>query len=223
MANKKFRLIIGAAVLLALLLSGCTTTATAPFFYSNNSNYDFIILGEVTYESATKIGFQELLKAARSKYRNCDYVIDVMVDSQTTTTSFLFLSGTSTTYTMRGTAIQYVRNTPDGQATSTLDQDTAVNTKPAASAVPSVPASTGAAEKPSSVTRTEESYTVQRVFGTVQRESGGTYVDIKVGDVLTGDTIVRLGLNSSLTLSNGRTTFIVPAGRIGKLANVIKQ
>jgi len=100
-------LFFGITMLLALFISGCTTTTTtAPFYYSNNSNYDFIILGEVTYESSSKTGFQELLRAARSKYKDCDYVIDIMIDSQTTITtsllSFLFPTRTSTTYTMRG-------------------------------------------------------------------------------------------------------------------------
>jgi len=111
-------------VLLVSFLSGCSTTmSSSPFFYSNNSNYEFIILGEVTYESKTKYGFQELLKAARSKYPNCDYVIDVMVDSTIETTSyllsFLFKTKTVVTYSMRGTAIQYIRRNTNGEIIST--------------------------------------------------------------------------------------------------------
>jgi len=98
------------ATLLALSLSSCTTTTSTPVFYSNNSNYEFTILGEVIYENSTSFGFQELLKAARSKYPNCDYVIDVMVDSETKTTSFFTRKTHKTTYTMRGTAIRYIRN-----------------------------------------------------------------------------------------------------------------
>jgi hypothetical protein len=98
MANKKLWLGIA---FLVVFFSGCTSTA--PVFYSNNSQQEFTILGEVTYESGHKAGFQELLKAARAKYPNCDYVIDVMIDSKTS----VFLWSTSHTYTMRGTAIQY--------------------------------------------------------------------------------------------------------------------
>lgn len=104
MVNKKFWLGIIAAVFLVLCFNGCTSTV--PVAYSNNTNYEFIILGEVTYESESKTGFQELLKAARAKYPNCDYVIDVMVDSKEKWYWFLWVH-TKHTYTMRGTAIQY--------------------------------------------------------------------------------------------------------------------
>jgi len=124
MEKKKNWLKICMVVLLVSFLSGCSTTmSSSPFFYSNNSNYEFIILGEVTYESKTKYGFQELLKAARSKYPNCDYVIDVMVDSTIETTSyllsFLFKTKTVVTYSMRGTAIQYIRRNTNGEIIST--------------------------------------------------------------------------------------------------------
>ena len=107
MKNIRYDRIIGMVILFLLLFGGCTTTTTTPIFYSNNSNYEFIILGEVIYQNSTRFGFQELLNAARSKYPNCDYVIDVMVDSETKTTSFFTLQTYKTTYTMRGTAIQY--------------------------------------------------------------------------------------------------------------------
>jgi len=110
MVNKKTWLIIAILALLELLLCSCTTISTTPSFYSNNSKYDFVILGEVTCKNSTGFGFQEFLKVARSKYPTCDYVIDVMVDSETETTKFFVLSSSSTTYTMRGTAIRYIRN-----------------------------------------------------------------------------------------------------------------
>jgi len=108
MANKFFWTIKCMMLSGILFFCGCTTISTTPVLYSNNSNYDFIILGEVTYKG--RFGFQELLKAARFKYPSCDYVIDVMADSETKTTKFFFLSGTSITYTMRGTAIRYIRD-----------------------------------------------------------------------------------------------------------------
>ena len=101
MTNKKIWLGMVIAVSVVCFLSSCTSTT--PVFYSNNSQQEFTILGEVTYESGSRTGFQELLNAARAKYPNCDYVIDVMVDSKIS--SFLWF--VSRTYTMRGTAIQY--------------------------------------------------------------------------------------------------------------------
>jgi len=104
-----------------LLVLGCTSvkevTSTVPLVYTNNINTKFVILGEVRYESSDRIGYNEMLKAARKLYPDCDYVIDIMVDqttvTTTTTTSLLFWNTQSTdiftTYTMRGTAIKYVK------------------------------------------------------------------------------------------------------------------
>ena len=95
-----------------LLLSTCTTVTTTPTFYSNNTNTKFEILGEVVYESATRIGYTELLRAARNLYPDCDYVIDIMVDRRETTTTFKPFWDKSikdVTWIMRGTAIRYER------------------------------------------------------------------------------------------------------------------
>jgi hypothetical protein len=115
--------VFGVGVLCAVLLlvSGCTSvkevTSTVPLVYTNNINTKFAVLGEVRYESSDRIGYNEMLKAARKLYPDCDYVIDIMVDqttvTTTTTTSLLFWSKQSTeifsTYIMRGTAIKYVK------------------------------------------------------------------------------------------------------------------
>jgi hypothetical protein len=90
-------------ILFVLSAVGCTTTT--PVLYTDNSKKDFTILGEVKYESGARTGFQELLNAAKKQYPDCDYVIDVMVDKKRS--AFLFFI--SNTYTMRGTAIKYVR------------------------------------------------------------------------------------------------------------------
>jgi len=82
---------------------------TTPHFYTNNVNTDFEILGEVIYESSDRIGYTELLRAARRLYPDCDYVIDIMVDRRETTTRFFFLESiTSVTWIMRATAIKYI-------------------------------------------------------------------------------------------------------------------
>jgi len=107
------------AVLMPFL--GCTSTkevtSTVPLVYTNNISTKFVVLGEVRYESSDRIGYNEMLKAARKLYPDCDYVIDIMIDqttvTTTTTTSLFFWSTQSsdvfTTYTMRGTAIKYVK------------------------------------------------------------------------------------------------------------------
>jgi hypothetical protein len=78
--------------------------------YTDNPKKDFTILGEVTYDSSVmgvtqKNGFRALLQVAKNQYPDCDYVIDVMIDKQTT----IFLFFIFTNFTMRGTAIKYVK------------------------------------------------------------------------------------------------------------------
>ena len=103
------------------LVLGCTSTkvtaSVTPLVYTNNESTKFAILGEVRYESSDRIGYIEMLKAARNIYPDCDYVIDIMIDHTTVTTAtrkvFLFWStlseDTVSTYVMRGTAIKYLR------------------------------------------------------------------------------------------------------------------
>jgi hypothetical protein len=49
----------------------------------------------------------------------------------------------------------------------------------------------------------KDGYIVRRVRGRVQQKSGKTWVDIKVGDILTKDTFVRIGNDSSLRIVDG--------------------
>jgi len=108
---KKY-IFFGISCLLLLLVMACTTTVTytEPRFYTNAVT-SFDILGEVVYESKDRVGYNELLRAARNMYPNCDYVIDIMVDQKLTvkTTVFFFLTSRSevSTWVMRGTAIRY--------------------------------------------------------------------------------------------------------------------
>jgi len=104
--------VLGVGLLCAvfLLVLGCTITSTAPLVYTNNESVKFQILGEVKYESSDRIGYTELLKAARALYPDCDYVIDIMIDKKTVTKIlFFFKIGEVVTNTMRGTAIKYIR------------------------------------------------------------------------------------------------------------------
>ena len=91
-----------------MLILGCKTTT--PYFYSFSEATAYTILGEVSYSSTDAIlhmdigaGYKDLLLAARAKYSDCDYVIDVMVDIKKT--NYLFVR--STVYIMRGIAIRY--------------------------------------------------------------------------------------------------------------------
>ena len=101
------------------LIVGCKSTG--PFHYTFSEATNYTILGEVTFVSSDAIagaigsksastdllvsggGYTSLLAAAREKYPNCDYVIDVMVDTKVTN----YLIAQSVVYIMRGTAIRY--------------------------------------------------------------------------------------------------------------------
>jgi hypothetical protein len=95
--------------LVLLTTFACKSTTTAPYLYTNNGNTKYEILGEVVYETSNRVGYTELLKAARNIYPDCDYVIDIMIDRQETTSRFLFFPQTvkSVTWIMRGTAVKY--------------------------------------------------------------------------------------------------------------------
>ena len=49
----------------------------------------------------------------------------------------------------------------------------------------------------------EEGYIVKRVKGRVEQKNGNTWVQIKVGDILTKNTFVRIGHHSSLRIEDG--------------------
>jgi hypothetical protein len=100
---------IGISCLFLLLVSACTSITTTPHFYSFDGNTEYEVLGEVIYESDSRIGYTELLRAARRLYPDCDFVIDIMIDRRETTTGFFFWEfDTRITWIMRGTAIRYV-------------------------------------------------------------------------------------------------------------------
>ena len=93
-------------VMLAMVLAfgmtvvGCTT---APLIYTDNPGKEFTILGEVVYQvridNVANYGYTGLLKAAKSKYPDCDYIIDIMIDLKKTFSANY--------YVMRCTAIKY--------------------------------------------------------------------------------------------------------------------
>ena len=67
-----------------------------------------------------------------------------------------------------------------------------------------------------------QSYSVQEVSGRVQREAGNSRVDIKIGDTLTVDTLIRINVGARLVLRDGEQTHNVPA-RNGKVGDLISQ
>ncbi|MCL2721300.1 MAG: hypothetical protein FWD47_08180 [Treponema sp.] len=65
-----------------------------------------------------------------------------------------------------------------------------------------------------------QSYTVQSVTGRVQRESGNTLIDVRVGDILTNDTVIQTGVGASLVLAEGERTFTISAARSGTIGEL---
>jgi hypothetical protein len=96
--------------IVGVLVMGCASTV--PVFYSNNSNTEYEILGRVVYEGTIgmfgeyEAGFTNLLNAAKKKYPECDFVIDVTIDKEARLLfGYMMISGR---YIMQGTAVKYV-------------------------------------------------------------------------------------------------------------------
>ena len=108
---------LAAACLVLLFINSCVSVReySNPHFYTHTST-EYEILGEVILESSERVGFVELLRAARNLYPDCDYVIDIMMDqkvTETIRTTFAIIGIYQTTETdiiwiMRGTAIKYI-------------------------------------------------------------------------------------------------------------------
>ena len=65
-----------------------------------------------------------------------------------------------------------------------------------------------------------QSYTVQEVKGRVQKESGGSRVDVKAGEALTAETVIHTGVGASLVLKEGEKSFTVPGAKSGKVGEL---
>ena len=106
---------LGLSCLVLLLVTACKNVEiyTEPRFYINNPITEFVILGEIIYESKDRVGYTEMLRAAREIYPECDFVIDIMVDQKKTVTTIMFFWWINyrevSTWVMRGTAIEYKR------------------------------------------------------------------------------------------------------------------
>ncbi|MCL2809773.1 MAG: hypothetical protein FWD24_06885 [Treponema sp.] len=65
-----------------------------------------------------------------------------------------------------------------------------------------------------------QSYTVQSLTGRVQRESGNNMVDVRVGDILTNETVIQTGVGASLVLAEGDRTLTISAARSGTIGEL---
>ena len=124
-----------ALLILVFFIFGCSSTI--PYFYSDNSNREFVVLGEVSYVGKiiyfAMLGsggatFQELLNEAKSKY-NADYVINVTIDSTSKYNILTLLGFWSQTYTMRGTAISYIQRNSEGEIISRSTHNSEISSR----------------------------------------------------------------------------------------------
>ena len=60
-----------------------------------------------------------------------------------------------------------------------------------------------------------QSYIVQSVSGRIQMEAGGSRVDVAVGDILTVETKLHVGIGASMVLKDGDRTFTISSAQNG--------
>jgi len=201
-------------LIFVLLLLGCSSTI--PYYYSDNSNREFIVLGEVTYVGKIvyfgpfgrgNAAFQTLFNEAKIKY-NADYVINVTIE-QTTIFNFFTLFGFWTqTYTMRGTAIKYIQRNSDGEIILVSLQNSEINPRVTSADI-------------------ADYYIITSITGRVRRglefHIEGVWVDARVGDVISKDSFVNTSADSSLTITDGNRIITIPAIQTGKLADLVSR
>jgi hypothetical protein len=66
-----------------------------------------------------------------------------------------------------------------------------------------------------------QNYTVESVTGRVQRESSGRMVDVRVGDILTEDTVIRIPARASIVLKEGDEIITISDVGNGKLSELL--
>jgi len=117
-----------------LLIAGCSTTKTThPLVYTHSTSSEYEILGTILVRSNTSVGYNTVFEEAKKQYPATDFVIDIMIDQHEITTSyniiaqgFRLLFGSSMKseqtryeYTIRGTAIKYIRRNINGEVITT--------------------------------------------------------------------------------------------------------
>ena len=132
------KLILFLSIIQLLIMSCVTTqleTSMVPIFYTFDGNKEFVILGEVIFETVERAGYVELLRETKKIYPNCDYVIDIMVDRRTITARSTELTSGSTSvnsvviWIMRGLAVQFVQNDSNQHIQSTTINDVTLTTR----------------------------------------------------------------------------------------------
>ena len=120
--------------LTCLVITACsTTTKTFPIVYTHSPSTEFEILGTIFIRSTNNVGYNTLFEEAKKQFPLTDFVIDIIIDQHEITTSyhmiayfFRLLFGTKLKneqtryeYTIRGTAIKYIRKTINGEIITT--------------------------------------------------------------------------------------------------------
>ena len=216
--------LITLTLFLAIFLSSCVSTS--PVFYSNNTNYDFVILGIVTYEGSGNTGFQDIMQAAKIQYPNADYIIDIMIDRKVT--QFLFFKIESTKFTMRATAIQYIRRNINGEIITDPTPTSIPNSQILFNSV--IESSDSVTSDRTNVQKDSHHFqitansrlTVISVTGNVRRVISGQSANplIRVNNVLTANTRITMTSSSTLVLTDGSKNYTI-TGRSGRIIDII--
>jgi hypothetical protein len=69
----------------------------------------------------------------------------------------------------------------------------------------------------------QESFIVQSVFGRISKDFGNKREEVKVGETLTGNTVLRTGINSSITLKSGEKTYTIGAVQNGEISMLVTE
>jgi len=253
MSGGKIKLIVFIIIVCLATISCTTTRKTFPVIYTHSTSSEFEILGTIFIRNSNYVGYNTVFEEAKKQFPLTDYVIDIMIDEHEITTSYnifvyffklMFgnLFGTMENvktetvkyeYTIRGTAIQYIRRNTDGERITTpTPSSSAQNTRNSISSVVEtvIPNRTAPAPAAPEVPKVndQESYTVVNVTGLVQvaKFSGDNWSNVKTGDILNRDFRIRTGINSELILSDKDGSITIPGGvegRINSLIGMVKR
>ena len=223
---KKPLFVFMACLALLVTVMGCTTTTTTfPLVYTHSPNTEFEILGTVFLRSPVSVGYNTVFEAAARQFPATDFVIDIMIDRHEITTSYHWVAmafrlifspnirqqDTRYEYTIRGTAIRY----------------TQPNLPPQIRSNPETPAGTAApvnAAPPASASVSGR-FTAASVNGRVQiqRHVGDNWHDVRAGDIVNNDFRVRTAAGSSLVLTSGAMTVIIPGSVEGRISSLVEM
>ena len=228
--------------LACLAISGClTSTKTFPIVYTHSTSTEFEILGTIFIKSANNVGYNTVFEEAKKQFPLTDFVIDIMIDQHEIKTSYHIIAylirqmfGTDMRreniryeYTIRGTAIKYIRRNIDGEIIPIPTPSYAKGgTNEILGTITEVLNLNKNETKQTAPTKVEDRYTVVAVNGRVQMQKSieDAWLDVKVGDFIEKDFRLRTASNSSLVLSDGKNTVTIPGsveGRVNSLIGLI--